>query len=100
MKRVRSVLFRIEVVREGQEAVSAIWYEPDGYNGEDKLLVFVYIHGDAWISTDADIYRILRTEHLVRLWKERLTAKQNSAAVKTAALLSLTYWRHLSRVPS
>ena len=53
MKRVRSVLFRIEVVREGQEAVSAIWYEPDGYNGEDKLLVFVYIHGDAWISTDA-----------------------------------------------
>jgi len=53
VKRVRSVLFRIEVVREGQEAVSAIWYEPDGYNGEDKLLVFVYIHGDAWISTDA-----------------------------------------------
>lgn len=50
---MRSVLFRIEVVREGQEAVSAIWYEPDGYNGEDKLLVFVYIHGDAWISTDA-----------------------------------------------
>ena len=40
-------------MREGQEAVSAIWYEPDGYNGEDKLLVFVYIHGDAWISTDA-----------------------------------------------
>ena len=40
-------------MREGQEAVSSIWYEPDGYNGEDKLLVFVYIHGDAWISTDA-----------------------------------------------
>ena len=40
-------------MREGQEAVSAIWYEPDGYNGEDKVLVFVYIHGDAWISTDA-----------------------------------------------
>ena len=42
VKRVRSVLFRIEVVREGQEAVSAIWYEPDGYNGEDKLPVFIY----------------------------------------------------------
>ena len=44
---------RIEIVREGKEAVSAIWYEPDGYNGEDKLPVFVYIHGGAWISTDA-----------------------------------------------
>ena len=53
VKRVRSVLFRIEVVREGQKAVSAIWYEPDGYDGEDKLPVFVCIHGDAWISTDA-----------------------------------------------
>ncbi len=44
---------RIEIAREDKEAVSAIWYEPDGYNGEDKLPVFVYIHGGAWISTDA-----------------------------------------------
>ena len=44
---------RIEVTREGKEAVSAIWYEPDGYNSADKLPVFVYIHGGAWISTDA-----------------------------------------------
>lgn len=44
---------RIEVVREGKESVSAIWYVPDGYNGEDKLPVFVYIHGGAWISMDA-----------------------------------------------
>jgi len=44
---------RIEISREGKEPVSAIWYEPDGYNNEDKLPVFVYIHGGAWISTDA-----------------------------------------------
>ncbi len=44
---------RIEIARENKEAVSAIWYEPESYNNEDRLPVFVYIHGGAWISTDA-----------------------------------------------